>query len=340
MIERKARIKAFAQLGEYLLNPINSIELQEAAQMARARNGWFVPENTLLSLQKIAENYLDSQKLTQFLNNYEEIETPKKIGVVMAGNVPAVGFHDALCVLLSGHQLLAKLSKDDTPLVLFLLDTLKKLEPKFEDDIQLVERINEADAYVATGSDNTARYFEYYFAQKPHIIRRNRTAVAVLDGHESEADLAGLGQDILRYFGLGCRNVSKLYVPPGYDFSKLYEVLEVQRDFYANHHKFFNNYEYNRSILLVNGTPHYDNGFLMFTESEAMVSPLSVVYYESYESLPILLVGLDAQSEKIQCIVGNPEKLPTAVSFGQAQSPGLADFADGVDTMAFLSNCE
>ncbi len=308
--------------------------------MARARNGWFVPENSLLSLEKIAEKYLDFDKLTRFLDKYKEINTKKKIGVVMAGNVPAVGFHDALCVLLSGHKLLAKLSKDDTPLMLFVLETLKELEPAFEDMIQIVERINEADAYIATGSDNTARYFEYYFAQKPHIIRKNRTAVAVLDGQESGEDLAGLSEDILRYFGLGCRNVSKLYVPPGYDFSKVYEVLENQRDFYANHHKFFNNYEYNRSILLVNGTPHYDNGFLMFTESVAMVSPLSVVYYETYQSLPQLTTELDAQKEKIQCIVADPEKLPGAVPFGQAQSPGLADFADSVDTMAFLASVQ
>ncbi len=307
--------------------------------MARSRNGWFVPENTILSLQKIAENYLDRTKLTQFVSRYAETNTPKKIGVVMAGNVPAVGFHDALCVLLSGHQLLAKLSKDDTPLMLFLLETLKRLEPTYKDQIQLVERINEADAYIATGSDNTARYFEYYFARKPNIIRRNRTAVAVLDGQESGEDLIALGEDILRYFGLGCRNVSKLYVPPGYDFSKLYEALEPQRDFYANHHKYFNNYEYNRSILLVNQTPHFDNGFLMFTENEAMVSPLSVVYYENYESLSLLSTELAAQSEKIQCIVADPDSFPGAVRFGQAQSPGLADFADGVDTMAFLGRC-
>ena len=308
--------------------------------MARARNGWFVPENTLLALRKIAENYLDFEKLSQFSDQYRAVDSPKKIGVVMAGNVPAVGFHDALCVLLSGHRLLAKLSKDDTPLMVFLLETLKKLEPAFKEMIQLVERINEADAYIATGSDNTARYFDYYFARKPNIIRRNRTAVAVLDGQESERDLAELGEDILRYFGLGCRNVSKLYVPSGYDFSKLYEALEDQRPFYANHHKFFNNYEYNRSILLVNGTPHYDNGFLMFTESETMVSPLSVVYYGTYESVPQLTTELADRSEKIQCRVADPERIPGAVAFGQAQSPGLADFADGVDTMAFLGNLE
>ncbi len=305
--------------------------------MARSRNGWFVPENTLLALQKIAQNYLDKDKLTQFLDIYEEKNTEKKVGVVMAGNVPAVGFHDALCVLLSGHKLLAKLSKDDTPLMLFLLETLKKLEPEFKNAIQIVDRINEADAYIATGSDNTARYFEYYFAQKPHIIRKNRTAVAILNGEESKEELAGLGEDILRYFGLGCRNVSKVYTPEGYDFSRLFEVLGDKRDFYANHHKYFNNYEYNRSILLVNQTPHFDNGFLMFTESDAIVSPLSVVYYQNYESIPQLVSLLESQREKIQCIVANSDKFPGSVPFGKAQSPGLNDYADGVDTMAFLS---
>ncbi|WP_373512765.1 acyl-CoA reductase [Persicitalea sp.] len=314
--------------------------MQEVAKMARGRNGWFIPENTLLSLQKIAENYLNFDKLTQFLNKYPEVDAPRKVGVVMAGNVPAVGFHDALCVLLSGHKLMAKVSKDDTPLILFMLETLKKVEPNFKEEIQFVERINEADAYIATGSDNTARYFEYYFAKKPHIIRKNRNAVSIIEGDESSEVLTALGGDILTYFGLGCRNVSKLYVPAGYDFSKLYEALESKRSFYANHHKYFNNYEYNRSILLVNGTPHYDNGFLMFTESEAIISPLSVVYYESYDSLPQLIAELDTQNEKIQCIVADPEKIPGAVPFGQAQSPGLDDFADGVDTMAFLTNLE
>ncbi|GHB81853.1 acyl-CoA reductase [Persicitalea jodogahamensis] len=306
--------------------------------MARARNGWFVPENTLFSIERIASNYLDEGKLNSFLNQYEQVTNPKKIGVVMAGNVPAVGFHDALCVLLSGHSLLAKLSKDDTPLMFFLLETLKKLEPEFKNAIQIVERINEADAYIATGSDNTARYFEYYFAQKPNIVRKNRTAVAVLDGDESPEELSGLSEDIFRYFGLGCRNVSKLYVPKGYDFSKLYEVIEEKRAFYANHHKYFNNYEYNRSILLVNQTPHFDNGFVMFTESEAMVSPLSVVYYENYEDISHLNTLLENHTEKIQCVVADPTKVPGAVPFGKAQSPGLKEYADGVDTMAFLSS--
>ena len=337
MIDRKSRIAAFAQLGEYLKNPTNSIDLQEVTRLARSRNPWFEPQNVLLSLQEIATNYLDRTKLTRFLEKYPEVGQPRKLGVVMAGNVPAVGFHDALCVLLSGHRLLAKLSKDDTPLMLFLLETLKTIEPRFAEAIQLVERINAADAYIATGSDNTARYFTYYFAKKPHIIRKNRTAVGVLTGNESKEELTGLADDILLYFGLGCRNVSKLYVPAGYDFSKLYDALEPKRNFYANHHKYFNNYEYNRSILLVNETPHYDNGFLMFSRNEAMVSPLSVVYFEHYGSLKEVESALHAQKDKIQCVVSQPGIIPGSFPFGHAQSPALEDFADGVDTMAFLS---
>jgi len=256
----------------------------------------------------------------------------------MAGNIPAVGFHDALCVVLSGHQLLAKLSKDDTVLMTYLLTTLQKIEPELAENITFVDRINQADAYIATGSDNTARYFEYYFAAKPHLIRKNRTSVGVLSGMETEPELTGLIDDMLMYFGLGCRNVSKLYVPVDYDFSKLLEIAEARTTEFAHHHKFFNNYEYNKAVLLVNGTQHQDNGFLMITPNEALVSPLSVVYYEEYPSLEWVQGKLAQQADKIQCVVAPDGLIPDAIPFGQAQSPGLTDFADRVDTMAFLSN--
>jgi len=241
-------------------------------------------------------------------------------------------------VLLSGNHLLAKLSKDDSVLMMYLLTTLQKLEPAWADSITFVDRINEADAYIATGSDNTARYFEYYFASKPHIIRKNRTSVGVLSGQETEQQLIGLVDDMLMYFGLGCRNVSKLYVPADFDFTKLYECAEARRTEFAHHHKYFNNYEYNRAVLLVNRTDHKDNGFLMITPNEALVSPLSVVYYKEYTSLEAIKEKLAQQSDKIQCVVAQTGFMPDALPFGQAQSPGLADFADGVDTMAFLSN--
>lgn len=336
MIDRNKRINAFVQLGEYLQNPTNSVELGEVAAEARNRSGWFTPQNVKLALAGIAIQYLQESELREFADKYQPVEVPIKVGVVMAGNLPAVGFHDAMCVLLSGHVLLAKLSKDDTPVMLFLLDLLKKLEPGLSDSIQMVERINEANAYIATGSDNTARYFEYYFAKKPHIIRHNRTSVAVLTGHETASELRGLVDDCLLYFGLGCRNVSKLYVPNGYDFSKFYEATEAVRDTYQHHHKYFNNYEYNRAILLVNGTEHLDNGFLMLTENEALVSPLSVLYYETYETIAQVEASLQAHHEKIQCVVASQSTMLNAVPFGQAQTPTLTDFADGVDTMEFL----
>ena len=338
MINRINRIKAFSNLGTYLLDPTNSIEIEEVTQSARNQNGWFTPKNTLLSLESIARNYLAEAQLTEFAGHYVEPANPKKIGVVMAGNLPAVGFHDALCVLLSGHHLLAKLSKDDTILMMYLLSTLQKLEPELAASITLVDRINQADAYIATGSDNTARYFEYYFASKPHVIRRNRTSVAVLSGEETDQERSGLLDDTLLYFGLGCRNVSKMFVPLGYDFTKLYESVESRRNEYAHHHRYFNNYEYNRAVLLVNATEHLDNGFLIFAPNEALVSPLSVVYYEEYSSLDSIREILAGQTEKIQCVVSNPSLIPGGVPFGQAQSPGLSDFADGVDTMAFLAD--
>lgn len=337
MISRTNRINAFVKLGEYLKNPTQPIELEEIRAAARNTNSWFIPENVQLSLDSIATNFLQREVLTNFADTYAEVAAPKKVGVVMAGNVPAVGFHDALTVLLSGHHLLAKLSKDDTPLMHFLLSTLVKIEPDLGDFVSFVDRINAADAYIATGSDNTARYFNYYFAKKPHIIRKNRTSVAVLTGNETREELNGLVQDILLYFGLGCRNVSKLYVPVDYDFTPLFESAEEVRALYTYHHKYFNNYEYNRSILLVNRTEHLDNGFLIMTENQSLVSPLSVVYHERYESMETLGETLAAQKDVIQCIVGNPETTPATISFGKAQQPSLFDFADGVDTMHFLS---
>lgn len=337
MISRNQRINAFVNLGEYLKDPTHSIELEEIKAAARNTNSWFVPDNSQLALDSITDTFLQASALGEFLNQYPETGVSKKIGVVMAGNVPAVGFHDALSVILSGHHLLAKLSKDDTPLMHFLLSTLIKVEPALRDSITFVDKINAADAYIATGSDNTARYFNFYFSSKPHIIRKNRTSVGVLTGNESTEELRGLVKDILLYFGLGCRSVSKLYVPEGYDFTGLFESAEEMRDHYANHHKYFNNYEYNKSILLVNRTEHLDNGFLIITRNESLVSPLSVVYHEPYQSLESLKQALSKQEEKIQCVVGNTDSTLATIPFGAAQQPSLRDFADGVDTMKFLS---
>jgi len=338
MISRKQRINAFVNLGKFLTDPEQAHDLEEWITNANRKNNWFTPENSASSLTAIATEFLNEEKLTTWASLYAEPANIKKVGVIMAGNIPAVGFHDALCVLISGHILLAKPSSDDQVLMQMIFEKLIELEPAFKENIFFVNRLNDADAYVATGSNNTARYFHYYFSKKPNIIRKNRTSVAVINGEESREELAELGTDIFQYFGLGCRNVSKLFVPSGYDFTKFYESIEIFNTTCLNHHKYFNNYEYNKSILLINRTLHFDNGFLMLTESPAFVSPISVVHFEYYNSIEDLKPLLQESEEKIQCIVGNSNlDIPGIIPFGQAQKPGLSDYADSVDTMAFLA---
>lgn len=334
----KKRISPFISLGKLLKTNL----IEEVVFRAYSHNHWFTPEFVSQSLRAISDEYLEEEKLINwiepyFLQHSSSQNAPKKVGVVMAGNVPAVGFHDLLCVLVSGHHLLAKISNDDRSLMLFLIEKLIEIEPELAERISVVERLNAADAYIATGSDNTARYFEYYFSKKPHIIRRNRTSVGVINGHETREELAALGRDILQYFGLGCRNVAKVYVPEGYDFREFYEAIEPQHDYYVNHHKYFNNYEYNKSVYLINQEPHFDNGFLMTRETESLVSPISVLFYERYQSADHLAELLAANEDKIQCIVSQKGNYPNSLPFGQAQSPTLFDYADGVDTMAFLT---
>jgi len=337
MISKSQRYNALAALGSFLTDPESAPELESWANQAYFKNNWFTPENVLFSLKAIGDTLLQPQALRNWAESYDPAGIRQKVGVVMAGNIPAVGFHDALCVLISGHHLMVRPSSDDYVLIRLLLDKLCQIEPAFRECIVFVERINEAEAYVATGSDNTARYFEYYFARKPHVIRKNRTSVAVLTGEESPDQLAAFGEDIFRYFGLGCRNVSKVWVPSGYGFSALYEALEPYRARMADHHKYFNNYEYNKSVLLVNGAAHFDNGFLLIQKNESLVSPLSVLYYDEYVSREEVSEALTRTPDKIQCVVSAPGTGIPGVPFGQSQRPGLYDYADGVDLMRFLS---
>ncbi|WP_426491790.1 acyl-CoA reductase [Hymenobacter sp. 102] len=333
------RLAAFVALGQrltVLVSDDHSEELTELAARARNQNPWFDRPNVLASLRGIA-HLLAEPALSNWAARYPpEPTTPRQIGVVMAGNIPLVGFHDALCVLLAGHVLLAKLSKDDTLLMRWVLDELTRLEPRFADRIQLVERLNAADAFIATGSDNTARYFEYYFGKRPHIIRRNRTSLAVLTGRESDHDLGLLGEDIFRYYGLGCRNVSKLYAPAGYDFTPLLDALQPWHRV-LEHNRYQNNYDYNKSILLVNRVPHLDSGFLLLTESAQLVSPISVLHYATYTSEVDLLDQLTDVATQTQCLVSAGGLYPGSFPFGRAQQPAVSDYADGVDTMNFLA---
>jgi hypothetical protein len=337
MISRIRRINAFIELGKYLTDSKNHASLEELAVAANRKNNWFTVANVTAALGAIGNSFLDANQLNAWVQKYPEAGTSKKVGAVLAGNIPAVGFHDVLSILISGHTLLAKTSSDDAVLLPRLLELLTKFEPGFADHIRFVERLNDADAFIATGSDNTARYFHYYFGEKPHVIRKNRTSVAVLSGDEYPNQLQALATDMLQYYGLGCRNVSKLYVPEDYEFSNLYQNMEGYTERCTMHHKYFNNYEYNRSVLLINRTPHLDNGFLMFTEQEALVSPISVIYYETYRDRAEVKDILTVRQDKIQCVVSCLPEIADAVPFGSTQKPSLYDYADGVDTMTCLS---
>ncbi len=317
------RIDAFAELGN-VLHSIEEGDKNALYRQAANQNAWFTSKHCDLAVKGISK-FLVKESLEAWVKPYDLAPSiPQKVGVVMAGNIPLVGFHDLLCVLISGHQLAAKLSSQDTVLMRYMIEQLVKIEPRLRDQIVLTERMNDAQAVIATGGDNTARYFEYYFRNVPHIIRKNRSSCAILNGNETDDQLVALGHDVFSYFGLGCRNVSKLYVPEGYDFIRLIGLWEPYQDVF-NHHKYANNYDYNKSILLVNRVPHFDNGFALLTENTAMVSPISVIYYE--KGLP------DLRSDKIQCVVSSEGP----VLFGKTQEPELTDYADRVDTLKFLT---
>ncbi|GAC1370330.1 MAG: acyl-CoA reductase [Hymenobacter sp.] len=329
------RLAAFVALGHRLAT-LSPDELAPLAARARNQNAWFDEPSVTAAVAGIA-HLLAEAPLRHWAARYPpEPTTVHHIGVVMAGNIPLVGFHDLLCVLLSGHELLAKLSSDDTVLMTWLMQELTRLEPRFAARMQVLPRLNAAEAFIATGSDNTARYFEFYFGQKPHLIRRNRTSVAVLTGEETGAELARLGPDIFQYYGLGCRNVSKLFVPTGYDFVPLLDALQTCEGV-LNHHKYNNNYDYNKSILLVNRVPHYDNGFLLLTRDPKLVSPISTVYYADYTSEIDLVDQLTDVATQTQCVVSAGGRFAGSLPFGHAQKPGVADYADRVDTMEFLA---
>ncbi|MBL7858347.1 MAG: acyl-CoA reductase [Cyclobacteriaceae bacterium] len=327
------RISAFTKLGKYL-HAIDEVEFQVLLEKVRNENPWFTEESLLLSLNGL-HNYLDDGRLRRWKSNYSfSIGASKVVALIMAGNIPLVGFHDLLCILITGNCAQIKQSSKDSILIPFVTEKLIQLEPRFSDRIKFVDRLTDFDAVIATGSDNSSRYFQYYFGKYPHIIRQNRTSIAILTGTETDDELRALAEDAFSYFGLGCRNVSKLYVPEGYMFSKLFEQWQ-HRENIIHHHKYCNNYDYQKSIMLVNRIPFLDNGFVMLTESARLVSPISVIYYEYYKDLSSLKENLENLKTKIQCMVGKVS--PATIPFGQAQSPELWDYADQIDTVKFLS---
>jgi hypothetical protein len=349
-MELSARIEAFVTLGSFLssfsekvhANESDEISgLEEAIEQSCQHNKWFTRENILYALARIAKN-LTRENLESWLALYNKgIEKQKRVcnvGVVMAGNIPLVGFHDFLCVLISGHKLIAKLSGDDRFLLPFIARFLGKIDKEFNDHITFSDgRLQGFDAIIATGSNNTSRYFEYYFAAYPHIIRRNRNGIAVLDGNETDFELTGLFDDIFRYFGLGCRSVSKLFVPAGYNFDRFFLTAQAWETL-AMHHKYISNYTYYKALYQMVGELFMDNGFMILKKDQGFSSPVAVVFYEEYDDIQKLNARLIAERNMIQCVVSSNPSISNAIPFGCTQQPALSDFSDGVDTLDFLLN--
>ncbi|MGY6562663.1 MAG: acyl-CoA reductase [Luteibaculaceae bacterium] len=335
----KQRVGAFVRLSSFLNESLSNpqqflLTVEPYVKQAFLQNNWFTPDNVRLSLEAWAEN-LAEDKLLSWLNSYPTVKTAngnKKVMVIAAGNLPLVAFHDIVSVLITGNHLVLKQAHNDKILNTFLLKKLIEIEPVFESKITFVEGLQkEFDAVIATGSNNSARYFEQYFGHKPNIIRKNRNSVAVLTGAETAAELSGLSHDIMQYFGLGCRSVSKVYIPEDYDLNHIFGAVFPYQDI-VQHTKYGNNYDYHRALLMLNGDFFLENGFMIVQENTAIASPVAVIYFERYRDINQVNQTIKQMANEIQCVVGRGYPVP----FGKAQKPELTDYADGVDTISFL----
>ena len=354
-MDLEQRINAFAKLGTFLSqfsrdeiaqkkdvahNDLFFDGFSHQIKLAGENNGWFTKDNILFAVEGWA-TLLTTEKLQPWLENYTKLSNPdftqeqKTVAIIMAGNIPLVGFHDFLSVLILGHKVIVKQSSNDKHLLPFLAKYLEYVAPQYKGTISFTEeKLAHFDAVIATGSNNTARYFEYYFGKKPNIIRKNRNAVAILTGNETPEQLEALSNDIFRYFGLGCRNVSKLYIPQEYSFDGLFNAIYKWKDS-INHAKYANNYDYNKAVYLMSLFDILENGFLMLKEDASFGSPIATLFYEKYETLEGLKQTLTDKSDQIQCVVAQ-NVCEDEIPFGQTQKPELNDYADGVDTIAFL----
>ncbi|HHH50675.1 MAG TPA: acyl-CoA reductase [Saprospiraceae bacterium] len=333
----KDRITVLEKLGKQLQQ--KDERLEAIAIRTEYENPWFTQENIAKAIKAISESFLEKEKLnnwTSLYKGYDQLDQ-QTVGLVLAGNIPLVGFHDVLCVFVVGHRAMIKLSEKDKYLLAYLIELMIGFDKRVADYFEFVPKLKAFDAVIATGSNNSARYFELYFSKYPHIIRKNRNAIAVLDGTETEADFKELAIDIFQYFGLGCRNVSKLYVPQGYDFNPLLEVLHSYKKL-AMHSKYKNNFDYNYALFILNNVAHYANGCILLTENKSLASRIATLHFEYYSDRKDLQNKISQVAESIQCVVSkqNVHSDFEKVDFGKAQTPALTDYADGVDTMQFL----
>ena len=322
------RIDLLVRLGEYIEN--NDSEWQSAKEKGSRDNPCFIPEFIEMAADNIRKYFLQKDKLEEWIKSYNIPETntqPATVGIVMAGNIPMVGFHDMLCIFITGHKQVIKLSSKDETLLKHLVGYMATLQPEVEELISFADNLKGCDAYIATGSNNSSRYFEYYFSKYPHIIRKNRTSVAILDGAETADELSSLADDMQLYFGLGCRNVTKLYVPKDYNFEPLINALR-KYDHYADFHKYKNNYDYQLALMMMGNKFYMTNGSVLLSENKSLFTPVSQVNYEFYDNNeePEKLT----KNDEVQCVIGHNH-----IRFGEAQKPSLKDYADGIDTMWF-----
>jgi len=351
-MQLQERINAFVKLGDFLrqfssevTQKSDNVEhndfffegVKHQLKLAKEHNGWFTEENIKFALKSWSDA-LNFSNLNTWLEPYAINNiSPKEVAIIMAGNIPLVGFHDFLSVLISGHSVLVKQSSNDKHLLPYLTKYLEHVEPQFKGVIKFTEeKLKNFDAVIATGSNNTARYFEYYFKNKPSIIRNNRNSVAVLTGDETINDLKNLSEDVFRYYGLGCRNVSKLFVPKGYKFDAFFEAIYHWHPI-VEKAKYANNYDYNKAVYLMSEFDMLENGFFMIKEDESYASPIATLFFEYYNDLSELKETLEAKKEQIQCIVSNGF-IKNEIAFGATQKPQLWDYADDVDSIKFLSS--
>ncbi len=338
MMNIKERISALAEVGNILSREALPDYAEKAIIQAHLHNRWFTKENIKKSIAAICQRFLNQEYIDQWLSEYAltEPENPRKVGLVLAGNIPFVGVHDVISVFVTGHLSHIKYSEKDEYLIPMLIETLISVDTRTSQYFEKVERLNDVEAVIATGSNNSSRYFEYYFGKLPNIIRKNRSAVAVISEDTDMDDLKMLGHDVFSYFGLGCRNVSKIYLPQGYAIEKVMEAFENWKEIVL-HNKYKNNFDYNYSIYLLNKVKFFTNGCIIAKQSEDIPSRISVLNFDYYESPSSLTQELHDREEEIQCVIAkHPLENLRIIPFGKSQEPNLWDYADGVDTIKFL----
>ncbi len=323
-------INSFYQLGQALLDIPQDIK-----EKAQIMNPWFTQTFIQLSANSWSDA-LSKDKIEEWLKDETCELREETLGVIMAGNIPFVGLHDLLAGLAKGLKVSIKLSSNDEVLMKYAIQKLIEFYPELENRINTEGRLNGIQYLIATGSNNSARYFEYYFKNVPSVIRKNRTSIAVLNGNENEESLKRLADDIYSYYGLGCRNVSHLILPRGFELRPLYEAYDVYMD-HVNHHKYYNNYMYHKSILLMNLDKHYDNGFMLFQEKQEPHAPIATLNYHYYDHIDEVHSYLEQHKEQWQCVASDMPELSQAVGLGQTQKPGLTDYADNINLLDFLS---